>query len=200
MALGTRPALVAAAALEAHLLDGAVLPEDELSFAAEIVLRIGEGEASPRQFEFEDSFFEAGADRSAARVLPLLLLPVATQLRAVIDEGDGWTTFERAFRAGVNLARAVADEVRLHLARGLDHVWKTSCVKDGHCHHELGWWIATETMRFCVLGAWDPESRRRSILSLEEPVTESLSGVRRRCDPRVSARRGDTGACARGHG
>ena len=170
-------ALVAAAALEAHLLDGAVLPEDALSFAAEIVLRIGEGEASPRQFEFEDSFFEAGADRSAARVLPLLLLPVATQLRAVIDEGDGWTTFERAFRAGVNLARAVADEVRLHLARGLDHVWKTSCVKDGHCHHELGWWIATETMHFCVLGAWDPESRRRSILSLEEPVTESLSGV-----------------------
>ena len=170
-------ALVAAAALEAHLLDGAVLPEDALSFAAEIVLRIGEGEARPRQFEFEDSFFEEGADRSAARVLPVLLLPVATQLRGVLDEGDEWTTFERTFRAGVNLARAVADEVRLHLARGLDHVWKTLCVEDGHCHHELGWWIATETMRFCVLGAWDPESRRRSILSLEEPVTESLAGV-----------------------
>ena len=170
-------ALVAAAALEAHLLEGAVLPEEALSFAAEIVLRIGEGEAWPRQFEFEDTFFEEGADRSAARILPLLLLPVATQLRAVLDDGDGWTTFERAFRAGVNLARAVADEVRLHLARGLDHVWKTSCVKDGHCHHELGWWIATETMRFCVLGAWDPETGQRSVLSLEEPVAESLSGV-----------------------
>ena len=168
-------ALVAAAALEAHLLDGAVLPEEALSFAAEIVLRIGE--AWPRQFEFEDTFFESGADRSASRVLPLLLLPAATQLRAVLDEEDGWTTFERAFRAGVNLARAVADEVRLHLVRGLDRVWKTSCVKDGHCHHELGWWIATETMRFCVLGAWDPETGRRSLLSLEEPVTESLSGV-----------------------
>ena len=80
-------ALVAAAALEAHLLDGTVLPEEALSFAAEIVLRIGEGEAGPRQFEFEDTFFEEGADRSAARVLPLLLLPVATQLRAVLDEG-----------------------------------------------------------------------------------------------------------------
>ena len=170
-------ALVAAAALEAHLLDGAVLPEEALSCAAEIVLRIGEGEAWPRQFEFEDTFFESGADRSASRVLPLLLLPAATQLRAVLDEEDGWTTFERAFRAGVNLARAVADEVRLHLARGLDHVWKTSCVRDGHCHHELGSWIATETMRICVLGAWDPETGRRSVLSLEEPVAESLAGV-----------------------
>ena len=113
-------AVVVAVALEAHLLDGTVLPEEALSFAAEIVLRIGEGEAWPRQFEFEESFFEEGADRSAARVLPLLLLPVATQLRRVLDEGDEWTTFERTFHAGVNLARAVADEVRLHLARGLE--------------------------------------------------------------------------------
>ena len=168
-------ALVAAAALEAHLQDGAVLPKDALSFAAEIVLRIGEGEAPPRQFEFEDTYFESGADRTAARVLPLLLLPVAAQLRAVLDEDDGRTTFERAFHSGVNLARAVAYEVRLHLARGLDHVWKTSCMKDGHCHHELGWWIATETVRFCVLSDWDPETRRRSILPLEEPLTESLA-------------------------
>ena len=170
-------ALVAAAVLEAHLLDRAVLPEDTLSFAAEIVLRIGEGAASPRQFEFEDTYFESGADRTAARILPLLLLPVAAQLRAVLDEDDGRTTFERALHSGVNLARAVPDEVRLHLARGLDHVWKTSCVKDGYCHHELGGWIAAETMRFCVLGDWDPETGRRRVLQLEEPITESIAGV-----------------------
>ena len=217
-------ALVAAATLEAHLLDGAVLPEEALSFASDIVLRIGEGEAWPRQFEFEGTLFEAGADRSAARVLPLLLLPAAAQLRAVLEEEDGrttfkravhasvylartvadqvrlhlarrlgrvwktpvravlgeedgWTAFERAFRASVNLTRAVADEVRLHLARGLDHVWKTSCVEHGCCHHELGWRIATETMRFCVLGDWDPETGRRGVLSLEEPITESLAGA-----------------------
>ena len=171
------PALVAAAALEAHLLDGAVLPEDALSIAVEIVLRIGEGEAWPRPFEFEDTYFESGADRSAARVLPLLLLPSATELRAMLDEGSGSATFERAFRAGVNLARAVSDEVRLHLARGLDHIWKASCVKNGHCHHDLGWRIATETIRFCVRGDWDLETRRHSILPLEEPVTESIAGV-----------------------
>ena len=170
-------ALVAAAALEAHLLDGAVLPEDALSLAAEIVLRIGESEASPRLFDFEDTYFELGADRTAARVLPLLLLPVATQLRAVLDEDDGRMTFEHALHSGVNFARAVAYEVRLHLARGLDHVWKTPCLKDGHCHHELGGWIAAETMRFCVLGDWDPETGRRRVLPLEEPITESIAGV-----------------------
>ena len=169
------PALVAAAALEAHLLDGVSLPEEALSFAAEIVLRVGAGEAWPRRFEFEDTFFESGADRSAARVLPLLFLPVAAQLRAVLDEEDGWTTCEYAFHAGVNLARALADEVRLHLARGLDRVWKTPCVGHGRCHHELGWQIATETMRFCVFGDWDPEIGQRSILSLGEPFTESLA-------------------------
>ena len=170
-------ALVAAAALEAHLLDGAVLPEDALSLATEIVLRIGESEASPRLFEFEDTYFEFGANRTAARVLPLLLLPVAAQLRAVLDEDDGRMTFEHALHSGVNFSRAVAYEVRLHLARGLDHVWKTSCLKDGHCHHELGGWIAAETMRCCVLGDWDPETGRRRVLPLEEPITESIAGV-----------------------
>ena len=186
-------ALVAAAALEAHLLDDVILPEDALSFAAEIVLRIGEGEAGPRPFEFEGTYFESGADRTAARVLGLLLLPGAATLRVLLDEDDGWTAFERAFRAGVNLARAVADEVQLHLARGLDHVWKTSCVKDGHCHHDLGWRIATETMRFCVRGDRDPETGRRRVLPLEEPVTESIAGVEdssiivSRLDPAIRA-------------
>ena len=170
-------ALVGAAALEAHLVEDAGLLDDALSFAAEIVLGIGEGVGGSRQFEFEDTFFEEGADRSVARVLPLLLLPIAAQLRAAVDGKDGSTTFERAFCAGVNLARAVAYEVRLHLARGLDHVWKTPCLENNCCHHELGWRIAIETMRSCLLGAWDPDTGRRSIVPLEEPVVVSLAGA-----------------------
>ena len=170
-------ALVAAAALEAHLLGSADLPDDELSFAAGTVLRIGEDLARPRQYEVEATYFEAGADRSAARALPLLLLPVAAPLRAVVDKTDGWTTFERTARAGVNLAHAVANEVRLHLARGLDQVWKTPCAEDGRCHHEVGWQIADQTMRHCVLGRWDPNTERRSIIALEEPVAESLANA-----------------------
>ena len=32
-------------------------------------------------------------------------------------------------------------------------------------------------MRFCVLGDWDPETGRRRVLPLEEPITESIAGV-----------------------
>lgn len=170
-------ALVAAVVLEAHFLDGADLSDEALCFAADIVLRVGEGEAPPRLYDFEETPFEEGADRSAARVLPLLLLPAAARLRADIDEGDGSTTFERSGRAGVSLAQAVANEVRLHLARGLDPVWKTPCAEDGRCHHEAGWRIATETMRDCVLGGWDQDTQRHSVLALKDPVTESLTSI-----------------------
>ena len=103
-----------------------------------LCFEIGEGEAWPRQFDSEMSYFEQGADRSAARALPLLLLPTAQPLRATVDATDGRTTFDRAAHAGINLARAVASEVRLHLARGLDHLWTTPCAKGRICHHEAG--------------------------------------------------------------
>ena len=67
--------------------------------------------------------------------------------------------------------------MRLHLARGLDHVWETPCAEDGRCHHEVGLRLATETMRDCVLGSRNPATGRRSILALEDPVTESLANT-----------------------
>ena len=174
---GDISAMIAAAVLEAHFMNGSVLPNETLSVAAEIVLQIGELKASPREFEFEGTLHEYGADRSAARVLPLLLLPCAAQLRAVLDEQDGRTTFERANRACNNLAHAVALEVQLHLARGLDQVWKTPCLESGCCHHEIGWKVVTETMRHCVLGAWNPDNCQRNILVLNEPFAESLDSA-----------------------
>ena len=168
--------LVAAAVLEARLIERASFADAALSFAAETMIGIGEGAARPRDSDFEGTFFEERADRSAARVLPLLLLPLAASTRALIDEESGLSTFERVFRASVNLARAVANEVRLHLARGLDHVWKASCVEQGHCHHELGLQIAAEMMRYCVLGPWSTDTGQRAI-ALEEPFVESLAGT-----------------------
>ena len=184
------PALVAATALEACLLRDANLPDDAICFAADTMLRIGEGEAWPRRHEFEETFFEAGADRSAARVLPLLLLPAATSLRTMLDEADGWATFDRAAGAGVNLAQAVAAEVRLHLARGLEHVWMASCARHTRCHHEVGLELATETIRYCVLGDWNPDAGRRSVVALQEPVTESLVNTK---DDSLLASRLDAG-------
>ena len=169
-------ALVAASALEAHLVGHVVLSDAELSFAVETVIGVGEGTAGPRELEFKDTFFELGADRSTASVLPLLLLPPAAPARALVDGDDGAPTLARAVRANINLARAVSDKVRLHLARGLDHVWKAPCVARGRCHHELGMQIASETMRYCVCGPRDSDTGQRRVITLKEPLAESLAG------------------------
>ena len=168
-------ALVAAAALEAHLVQGTDLPDDALRIASEVILQTCD--ASPTRDEFEGTFYEEGADRSAARVIPLFLLPIGAQLRALLDGKDGLTTLERAEHGALNLARALSDEVRLHLARGLDHVWNVPCTKHGRCHHELGWQIATETLRYCALGPWDPDVGQRSLLVLRDPLAESLGNA-----------------------
>ncbi len=169
------PTAVAAAALSAHLLRGVVLTDDLLIFAVDAVLRVGAGEASQRQFEHADTYFEQGADRSAARALSLLLLPSATPLLALVDGGGSSSTYDRVIAAGSNLARAVAHEVRLHLARGLDRVWETPCTEGGDCHHEVALRLALESMRDCGLGEWDPDTGGRRTLLLDDPVEASLA-------------------------
>jgi DNA-binding transcriptional ArsR family regulator len=169
------PTAVAAAALEAHLTAGVELPENALRFAVDVVIRVGEGEVSPRQFEYEQTYFEQGADRSAARVLPLLLLPSSAALSSLINADDGLETHSRAVAAAGNLARSVPDEVRLHLARGLDRVWDTPCRDDGTCHHETALQLAIETMRDCAFGAWNSDTGRRGVVVLADPVERSLA-------------------------
>ena len=171
------PALVAAAALDAYLLRCVDVTDDALAFAVDTVLRVSEGEVSPGPFEFEETCFEQGADRSAAGVLPLLLMPSAALLRAIIDGADGLATFRRVSAAGLNLAQAVANEVRLHLARGLDHLWATPCAQEGPCHHRVGWQIACETLRDCALGGWNPDFGGCAIVLLDEPLADSLENT-----------------------
>ena len=169
------PVAVAAAALEANLIHGVDLPDEGLRVAVGAVLRIGAGEASPHQFESEESYFEQGADRSAARVLPLLLSPAAGALRAILDGEDSSKAYQRATAAAANLARFVANEVRVHLARGLDRLWDVPCAASGSCHHETALQLAIEMMRDCVFGDWDPQSGRRRVVELGDPAVESLT-------------------------
>lgn len=169
------PTAVAACALEAYLLRGEVLPDDLLQFAADAVLRVAVGEGSPRQFEFAETYFEQAADRSAARALPLLLLPAAASLRELVDGADGSTTYDRAVAGGGYLARAVAHEVRVHLARGLDHVWPVPCAKKGRCHHDIALGIAIDSMRDSAFGGWDAEAQRRRVVILRDPVENALA-------------------------
>ena len=171
------PALVAAAILEAHLLRDIYIQDDALDFAIDTVLRVSEGAASPRIYEYEDTYFEQGADRSAARVIPLLLMPSAARLREMIDEGAEPMTLKRISIACLTIARAVASEVRLNLARGLDHIWATPCANGGTCHHHFGLQIVIETMRDCTVGGWNPQDGMPHIVVLDEPIDKSLSNT-----------------------
>ena len=171
------PALVAAATLEAHLLRRASFPDDALTFAVDTVVRVSEGEASPSPYEFEGTYFERGADRSAARVIPLLLMRAAAGLRAIVDGDARSLVFSRVYAGGLNVARAVADEVRLHMARGMDHLWATPCSRNETCHHIVGRQLAAETMRNCTVGDWSPATGVRSVIALEEPLTKSLANT-----------------------
>lgn len=171
------PTAVATAALSAHLLRGVPFPEDLLNFSVDTVLRVAAGEPPPRQFEYEGTYFEQGADRSAARALPLLLLPSARPLLAMVDGRDGSSTYERVITAGTNLARAIANEVRLHLGRGLDRIWREPCTEEGLCHHEVGLQFAFESMRDCAFGEWDPDTGRRATRLLDDPVEVSIAAT-----------------------
>ena len=170
------PAMVSLAALESHLLSGVDLPDEALLFAVETVLEIG-GAESVGSDKFDPSYYDQGANRSAATAAPLLLLPSAARLRSMVDRADGSKTFKRAVTASLKLAQSGTNEVPLHLARGLDHHWKTPCTEHGRCHHEVAWQIATETMRHCVFSGWDPAGKRRRVLTLKKPYAKSLSRV-----------------------
>ena len=169
------PVAVAAAALEAHIVSEVELPIEALCFAAEAVIRVGKGEVAPHQFESEESYFEQGADRSAASVLPLLLLPNAAALRALMDAGDGSETYSSATATASSIAQSLANEVRVHLARGLDKVWEAPCTGDDKCHHGTALQLAVETMRDCVFGTWDPNTGRRRVTLLADPVEQALA-------------------------
>lgn len=171
------PAAVAATALEASIITGTELPAEALRFAAETVIRIGEGAAEPHPYDNEGSYFEQGADRSAARALPLLILPDAAALRATADGGDGSETYSRATAAAGSIARSLPNEVRVNFARGLDRVWEAPCKEDETCHHGTAFQLAVETIRDCVFGPWNPDTGRRQLIELADPVDRTLAST-----------------------
>lgn len=182
-------ALVAAAALHAHLLEGILIAEQPLQFAIRTLLNIAEKTAPSDEFEYSGTYFEQGADRTAARALPLLLLPQAAGLSAADNTAQGEPD---ALRATRRLTQSVAIETRLHLARGLDPLWQIPC-SDTPCHHRTALDLACETMRDCILGEWDAQGQRRRIQRLEGPLAAALADAKddelliERFDPAIRA-------------
>ena len=174
---GDAPAAVAAYALTQHLVHGFPLPDDSVRQAADIVLRIGEGDMPQRDHNIEESYFSQGGDRSAARVLPLLLTPAAEHARRLLDGADGTAAYGRAEAAVTRLARANVLQTRLFLARGLDNAWASPCAYDAACPHRAALRITIDMMRDCVLGPWRMELQKRGIEVLDDPVVDTLSAV-----------------------
>ena len=171
------PALVAAAAIEAYLLRQVDLSDYDLDFSVQTLLQVFESEMPERHYEYEETYYEEGADRSAARVLSLLLVPAAARLRDIAGSGNGEVIFDRVSAAGLKAAHAIASEVRLNLARGLDHLWATPCVQEEPCHHQVGWQITTETVRDCAVGGWNPDTGGLIVIALGEPLIKSLENT-----------------------
>jgi hypothetical protein len=174
------PVAVAASAVELHLGSRASVSDDDLIWSATVLLQVAAGVAEYQNDDFDDSFFSQGADRSAARALPFLLLPAARELRTALsvhgsDDVDELVALSRAVAVnGVN-------EARLSYARALDAVWAAPCDAAhlfGRCHHRIAFDLVTESFADSLIGRWDADAQRRTITRLDPPNASSLDTVK----------------------
>lgn len=173
------PVAAAATVVELRLTNRAGCSDDDLAWSAEVLLQVARNNAGRRPDDYDDSFFSQGADRSAARALPVLLLPSASGLRAALGlrgaEGvDGLVEASRAVAANG------AEEARLAYARGLDHVWAAPCDSAqlaGRCHHQVAFDLVVDSLLQSRLGPWDQQAQRRAVASLDPPEPAALDAV-----------------------
>ncbi|MCB0021924.1 MAG: hypothetical protein M9936_27605 [Caldilinea sp.] len=170
------PVAAAASAVELHLSGRVAVADDNLAWSATALLQVAAGIAETSVDRFDDSFFSQGADRSAARALPFLLLPAARDLRAALGVQGADDVNEL-----IELNRAVSvrgvSEVRLAYARTLDAVWSAPCDTThlhGRCHHSIAFDLVTESFVDSKIGPWNPEAQRRSVVRLDPPEASTL--------------------------
>jgi hypothetical protein len=152
------PIAAAAAALEGAYLDGIDVPLDDRLWAAQVLLDVVTERISgtPDGIE-DDQLYAHGADRSAARGLPLLLTPAAAELRqALAASGAEATDTARTW-----LFTKSPIEVRIYASRALDAVWASPC--DGSpCHHKTALDLVEDSIRHASVrrSSWNPDDNR----------------------------------------
>lgn len=173
------PVAVAASVLELVLTGRATCTDDDLLWSARVLLQIARHSTSRRPADYDASFFSHSPMNSAARALPLFLLPPAEGLRSAL----GLLGAEGAALL-VELSRAVgangAEEARLAYARALDHVWVSPCDwrhLDERCHHQIAFDLVTDSLLYTTLGPWDQHGQRRPLIRLEPPEATALDVV-----------------------
>jgi hypothetical protein len=162
---------VAAAALDGHFRGGTRVSEADLTWCSELLLEvITDIQTKPESPRGDHSFNYQGVDRAAARVMPLLTLPEAGWLRALLEENGVDNRLIRNANAWV--ATKAPREVRLLSARSMDLVWAS----DG----DETYWSSLMSMiedgaRTAVLGEWDDEHQQRTRGRLEGPLDTGLA-------------------------
>jgi hypothetical protein len=163
-------AAVAAAAVIAHAQGRAHLPDDDLCWAATVLIEVA---TRPRVGELSRSVTidPDGADRSAAVALPALLLPVFDDIQ--LDRQG----VEEALLAS---ATSLFDEVRAAFALGVEPIWSTPCTPSPSaqtCRHQLAWTAAQQGLRDCRRGGWDRATQQRFTDPLDPPYEATLPAV-----------------------
>ncbi|MGV8966572.1 MAG: hypothetical protein ACOH2F_09850 [Cellulomonas sp.] len=199
------PIAVAATAVELHLTARAVVPFDDLVWCARTLLQVAVADRASDADD--DSVFDQGADRSAARALPFLLLPAARDLRAALSV-EATDDLDALIAAIGGMAVHGNSETRLAFARALDAVWAAPCDTDqlhGRCHHRVAFDLVVESAAEAVIGPWDQELQRRALVSLDPPHLDTLDTILgedihvRRLNPalRATGAAATTAACCR---
>jgi len=173
------PVAVAATAVELHLTSRATVPLDDLAWCATTLLQVAIAVAERSPDANDDSIFDQGADRSAARALPFLLLPASRELRVALSV-EGPDDVDDLVAASRGVAVGGDHETRLAYARGLDAVWAAPCDTDhlhGRCHHRVAFDLVTESACESVIGPWDQELQRRTLVCLDPPHPETLDTI-----------------------
>ena len=158
------PAAVAASAVLGHASGTVTLSEDDLRWAADLLIGCA---ISPHagEFAYEETVNRMEADRSAAAAAPALLLLCA---RGEI----GSPSREQVEDALLASATSRFHEVRLIAATALIHVWESGCVlgiEGASCIHETALQATEAAARLCHLGPRGGDGHRLAL-----PITGSL--------------------------
>ncbi len=166
---------------------------DEGQFATRLVLGLALSFREGRSRRDEGQYFDLGADRAVARVLPAYLTSGLKPLLYEVGAVDA-----DVIEAGLAMAGRAASETRLYLARGCDAVWRASCV-GSPCAHETAMNWMLESARRAEIGPWRKGKQRFSQKRIKGDVIarlKSLAGDSIRIDALDPAIRG-LGAAAR---
>lgn len=173
------PVAVAASAIELHLTGRARVTDADLQWAARVLLEVASEYVENPTDGYADTLFPQGADRSAGRALPYLLLPTACDLRRALDM-DSIEGVQSLVALSGAIASRASSEARLAYARALDAIWEEPCNQDHldrRCHHRIAMDLVQDSILESTLGPWDSEARHRPTVRLDPPTFAALDAV-----------------------